>query len=242
MASSLPRPNAVSLDPANERIREARAAGTACCWFDGQDIHFSDGKAVELTLAAADIPITMGGDARFNVQNVMGAIGLAKAMGLGDQANIDGLTRFQASPDDNPDAATSSWSRVRASSSILRITGNAIAAMSNMLDGLSAKRKYLLISLPGDRSDQEIAEFTQGALQFHPNVNVAADLPDYLRGRALGEVPALIARQCIDSGLEPGAIKVSGSPGEGVAMILDDLQQGDVALIIALSIAIAFSA
>jgi hypothetical protein len=72
-------------------------------------------------------------------------------------------------------------------------------------------------------------------LQFHPDVIVAADLPDYLRGRAPGEVPALIARQCIDSGVEPDATKVSGSPGEGMAMILDELQQGDVALILALS-------
>jgi hypothetical protein len=107
--------------------------------------------------------------------------------------------------------------------------------MSDMLNGLSAKRKYLLLSQPGDRSDQDIAEFTQGALQFYPDVIVAADLPDYLRGRALGEVPALIARQCIDSGVQPGAVKVSGSPGEGVAMILDKLQQEDVALILALS-------
>ena len=224
-----------SLDPANERIREARAAGTSCCWFDGQDIHFSNGKAVELTLAAADIPITMGGDARFNVQNVMGAIGLAKAMGLGDQAIIDGLTKFQASPDDNPGRCNEFM--VKGARLFVDFAHNrhAVAAMSDMLKGLSAKRKYLLLSQPGDRSDQDIAEFTQGALQFHPDVIVAADLPDYLRGRALGEVPALIARQCIDSGVEPGATKVSGSPGEGMAMILDELQQGDVALILALS-------
>ncbi len=107
--------------------------------------------------------------------------------------------------------------------------------MSDLLNNLPAKRKYLLISNPGDRSDQEIADFTQGALRFQPDFIVAADLPDHLRGRALGEVPALIAKQCIESGVEPGAIKASASPGEGMAMVLDDLQQGDVALILALS-------
>jgi UDP-N-acetylmuramyl tripeptide synthase len=224
-----------SLDPGNERIRMARAAGTSCCWFDGQNIHYFNGKAVELTLAAADIPITMGGDARFNIQNVMGAIGLAKAMGLADQAIVAGLTRFQASPDDNPGRCnefTVKGARVFVDFAHNR---HAVAAMSDMLNGLSARRKYLLLSQPGDRSDQDIAEFTQGALQFHPDVIVAADLPDYLRGRAPGEVPALIAGQCIDSGVEPGATKVSGSPGDGMAMILDELQQGDVALILALS-------
>jgi UDP-N-acetylmuramyl tripeptide synthase len=177
----------------------------------------------------------MGGDARFNIQNVMGAIGLAKAMGLADQAIVAGLTRFQASPDDNPGRCnefTVKGARVFVDFAHNR---HAVAAMSDMLNGLSARRKYLLLSQPGDRSDQDIAEFTQGALQFHPDVIVAADLPDYLRGRALGEVPALIARRCIDSGVQPGAVKVSGSPGEGVAMILDKLQQEDVALILALS-------
>jgi UDP-N-acetylmuramyl tripeptide synthase len=224
-----------SLDQGNERIRDALAAGTSCCWFDGKNIHYFNGEAVELTLAAADIPITMGGDARFNIQNVMGSIGLAKAMGLADQAIIDGLTKFQASPDDNPGRCnefTVKGARVFVDFAHNR---HAISAMSGMLNRLSTRRKYLLISQPGDRSDQDIAEFTQGALQFHPDVIVAADLPDYLRGRALGEVPALIARRCIDSGVQPGAVKVSGSPGEGVAMILDKLQQEDVALILALS-------
>ncbi len=63
-------------------IRDARAAETPCCWFDGKNIHYSNGKTDALTIAAADIPITMGGNASFNVQNVMGAIGLAKAMGV----------------------------------------------------------------------------------------------------------------------------------------------------------------
>ncbi len=64
---------------------------------------------------------------------------------------------------------------------------------------------------------------------------VTANLPDHLRGRAVGEVPALIARACIDNGIEAGAIREAGSPGDGMAMILDQLQPGDLALILALS-------
>ena len=224
-----------SLDPTNDRIRDARVAGTPCCWFDGQNIHYSNGEKVEFTLAAAAIPITMGGAARFNVQNAMGAIGLAKAMGLDDQAIIDGLTKFQASPDDNPGRCNEFL--VKGARVFVDFAHNkhAISAMSDLLKNLPAKRKYLLISNAGDRTDQEIREFTQVAIKFRPDVIIAADLADYLRGRLPGEVPALIAKQCIDSGIEPGAIKTAGSPGEGMAMILDELQHGDVALILALS-------
>ena len=83
-----------SLDEGNDQIAAAHAAGTPCCWFDGQDIQYFDGDHIALTMAAADIPVTMGGAARFNVQNAMGAIGLAKAMGLDNQAIISGLTKF----------------------------------------------------------------------------------------------------------------------------------------------------
>ena len=107
--------------------------------------------------------------------------------------------------------------------------------MSALLENLSAKRKYLLISHAGDRSDQEIRDLTRGAIGFQPDVIVAAELADYLRGRDLGDVPALIAKQCIESGIEPEAIKTCASPGDGMAMILDQLQEGDVALILALS-------
>lgn len=224
-----------SMNDGNDQIRDARAKKSACCWFDGQHIHYSNGETDELTVAAADVPITMGGAASFNVQNVMGAIGLAKALGLNNRAIVDALTKFRPSPDDNPGRCNEFI--VRGARVFVDFAHNrhAISAISDLLNNLPARRKYLLFSQPGDRSDQDIGEFTSGALQFHPDMIVAADLPDHLRGREVGEVPALIARQCIDRGVEPGAIKQSGSPGDGMAMILNELRPGDVALILALS-------
>ncbi|MEO7409752.1 MAG: Mur ligase family protein, partial [Sphingomicrobium sp.] len=224
-----------SLDQGNDRIRDAQAAGTPCCWFDGQDVRYSNGGKVKLTLAAADIPITMGGAAGFNVQNVMGAIGLAKAMGLSNRAIIDGLTKFEASPEDNPGRCNQFL--VKGARVFVDFAHNlhAISAISDLLKKLPAERRFLLISLAGDRTDLEIRTFTHGALNFRPDVVVAADLADYLRGRAPGEVSALIAKECIEKGIEAQAIRTTVSPGDGMAMILDDLQHGDVALILALS-------
>ena len=224
-----------SLDEMNDRICDARANKTACCWFDGRQIHYFNGETEELTIAAADIPITLGGAASFNVQNVMGAIGLAKAMGLDNQAIVDGVTGFQPSPEHNPGRCNEF--KVRGARVFVDFAHNrhALSAISDLLNHVPARRKYLLISQPGDRSDEEISEFTQSALRFHPDLVVAADLPDHLRGRVLGEVPALIAQQCVDSGVELGAVKEAGSPGEGTAIVLDHLEHGDVALILALS-------
>ena len=224
-----------SLDPDNAQIKAAQAAGTSCCWFDGDEIHYFNGENVELSVVVADIPVTMGGAARFNVQNAIGSIGLTKAMGLDNQAIIAGLTKFEATPDDNPGRCnefTVNGARIFVD---FAHNPHAIAAMSNMLESLPAKRKYLLISHAGDRTDQEIRGLTQGAIGFAPDVIVAAELADYLRGRELGEVPALIAEQCIESGVASDAIQICRSPPEGMELILEQLQDGDVALILALS-------
>ena len=51
-----------------------------------------------MKIAVADIPVTMGGAALFNVQNAMGALCLAMAMGVPEDAVVSGLTIFDSTP------------------------------------------------------------------------------------------------------------------------------------------------
>lgn len=224
-----------SLDADNDLVQAARTKGDACCWADDRTIFYFDGTEITLQIATEDIPITMGGNARFNVQNAMGAIGLAKAMGIANDAILKGLTKFSASPDDNPGRCNEF--DVRGAQIFVDFAHNphAIAAMSSLLENLPAKRKFLLISHAGDRSDEEVADLTKGAVGFHPDIVVIAELGDYLRGRELGDVPALIEKQCLASGVEPSHIRHAASPSDGVAHILDNIREGDVALILALA-------
>lgn len=224
-----------SLSADNARILQARGKSEACCWSDDTAIHYFDGNEIALEIANADIPITMNGAARFNVQNAMGAIGLAKAMGIDNSAIIRGLTTFTASPDDNPGRCNEFI--VNGARLFVDFAHNphAIEAMSQLLENLPANQKYLLISHAGDRSDEEIAGLTKGAIGFGPDVVVIAELEDYLRGRELGEVPALIEQQCAASGIKPSVVKHAVSPVEGVATILDEIGEGDVALLLALA-------
>lgn len=224
-----------SLDPDNVKIQGAKENGWPCCWFNGEAISYFDGQIVSLNIPVGEIPITMGGSARFNVQNAMGATGLAKAMGIENEAIVKGLTEFSASPDDNPGRCnefTVNGARVFVD---FAHNPHAIAAMSSLLENLPAQRKYLLLGHAGDRSDQEIKDLTKGAIGFEPDLIVAAELADYLRGRELGDVPALIKEECVSQGIDPSAFRTIASPGEGTALILNQLQEGDVALILALS-------
>lgn len=219
----------------HDLIANARNGGNPCCWVEDNVITYFDGTQVSLQIAAADIPVTMDGAARFNVQNAMGAIGLAKAMGIANAAIITGLSGFTASPDDNPGRCNEF--SVKGARVFVDFAHNphAIAAMSQLLENLPAKRKYLLISHAGDRSDQDIADLTEGALGFDPDVVVIAELEEYLRGRNLGEVPALIERHCLASGISASGIKHAASPADGVGQILETIEAGDVALLLALA-------
>ena len=223
-----------SLSAENEQIAAAKTESAPCCWFDAGTIHYSDGSRITLTIEAAEIPITMGGAAMFNVQNAMGAIGLAKAMGLANDAIIKGLTGFTASPDDNPGRCNEfdvSGARIFVD---FAHNPHAISAMSSLIENLPAEHKFLLISHAGDRTDHDIADLTKGALGFRPDEVVIAELEDYLRGRELGDVPALIEKQCLASGMASSGITHASSPAIGVEHILANIGGGDVALILAL--------
>ena len=92
-----------------------------------------------------------------------------------------------------------------------------------------------MLSQPGDCSDQDIDEATTTALQFQPDLIVAAEIGDYLRGRALSETPGLIEVSAIAAGIKPEHILYASSPSKGAKVILDQVQPGDLVLLLVLS-------
>lgn len=224
-----------SLDPGNELITAARQKGNLCCWADEKHIHYFDGSEISLEVPIANIPIAMGGAARFNVQNAMGALCLAQAMGIGNEAIIKGLTTFTSTPDDNPGRCNEFM--VRGARVFVDFAHNphSINAISDMLSNMPAKRKYLLIGQAGDRSDQDIIDLTKGAVRFKPDVVATMDMVDYLRGRELGETAAIIKAECIDNGVDANSIVHFSSPPEGAQFIIDQLEEGDLVLLLALA-------
>ena len=224
-----------SLDHNNDQIKSAKSAGNLCCWCEDGLINYFDGTSVTLVVKIADIPIAMGGAARFNVQNAMGATCLAKAMNIADQAIIKGLTTFTSTPDDNPGRCNEFI--VKGARVFVDFAHNphSINAISDMLSNLPAKHKYLLIGQAGDRSNQDIIELTRGALRFKPDIVATMDMAEYLRGREFGETAAIIKDECLKSGITEGSITHFPSPPEGAQFIIDQLEEGDLVLLLALA-------
>ena len=68
------------------------------------------------------------------------------------------------------------------------------------------RRLGLLLGQAGNRDDAAIAELARTAAAFAPDRVVIKELPGMLRGRAPGEVSALIERGLRDAGLAPERI------------------------------------
>lgn len=224
-----------SLKASNENVLAAKENGGLCCWVDGGIIHYFDGKSVSLTISVNDIPITMDGAARFNIQNAMGALCLAKTMGIENNAVVQGLTTFTSTPEENPGRCNEFV--VKGARVFVDFAHNphSINAISDMLGNLPARKKYLLIGQAGDRSDQDIRDLTKGAIRFKPDQVVTMDMVDYLRGREFGETATIIKSECVKNSIDEKNIIHFSSPSEGAKFIIDQLEDGDLALLLALA-------
>ncbi|MDO8313556.1 MAG: cyanophycin synthetase, partial [Sideroxyarcus sp.] len=109
---------------------------------------------------------------------------------------------------------------------------HSIAAVTSALNALPAKRRFVMISHAGDRSDQDIHDLTAGAFTLRPDIVVTAELDGYLRGRQPGEIPQLIRETCEVLGMPAGNILFAESPSDGAAKIIRMLEPGDLALLL----------
>lgn len=224
-----------SLDPMSFQIKQARANNIPCAWLAGTMLVFFDGQ-VEIPLVdVQDIPVTMGGAALFNIYNALGALCLARALGLSDDAIRGGLSGFQNDAKDNPGRCNEF--AVKGARVFVDFAHNphSIAAVTQAMAGIEAKRRFVLLSHAGDRSDQDIRDVTQSAFDLKPDYVVAAELPAYLRGRGPGEVSALIREACKAHGMQDDQVILADTPSRGVAQILEQLEPNDLALLFVLS-------
>lgn len=219
-------------DGGRVEITGARTGGRPCAWVADGWIWLSDGKSETRLVAVGEVPLTLGGAAAYNVENVLGAALAARALGLPDAAIVRTLKSFRSDAKDNPGRAnefTVNGARVFVD---FAHNPHSIAAVTSALAALPGARRFVLLTHAGDRSDDEIRALAQGAFAMRPDVVVAAENQKYLRGRPLGEVPALIRGASLGLGLAPEDVLLADSPAAGARLILDRLAPGDLALLL----------
>ncbi|MGL4489877.1 MAG: Mur ligase family protein [Rhizobiaceae bacterium] len=221
-----------SLNQHAEQIRTARAAGHCCAWVESGTIIYFDGIRQTRVIAVDKIPITLQGQARYNISNAVAAVCITRALSIDFDVIRTGLANFQNDTTDNPGRLNEF--KVKGARVFVDFAHNphSIEAVTSALKSVESTRRFVMISNAGDRSDEAIRDLTSGALSLKPQYVVAAELPDYLRGREPGEVSQLIKSESIALGVPQDHILLASSPLAGARTIVDLLMPGDLVLLL----------
>ena len=167
------------------------AGGEAAFVADDHLVLARDGKTHPI-LPVEDFVPGLKGAARYNISNALAAIALASAMGFPVDAMTTALARFRNTPDENP--GRGNMMRIGGVSILVDFAHNphGLTAIVEAVEGVPANRRLFLLGQAGDRRDQDIRDLARIVWQARPDRIIVKELPTKLRGRELGEVPALI--------------------------------------------------
>jgi cyanophycin synthetase len=190
------------------------------------------GERATPLISVREIPAALGGAARFNVANALAAAAMGHAYGLEPAAIADGLRTFVTDFAHNPGRLNihdGHGFRV-----ILDYAHNpgAMRALGELIEDLRAShgRVIGMVSIPGDRRDQDLREMGALATEIFDQI-VFRERPDG-RGRLPGEVLKLMAEGAEAAGCPPERItKVLGEP-QAVVACLEMARPGDLVVLL----------
>ncbi len=211
--------------PALQALR-ARG-GSTCAVHGGQLLLVHGGQTHELG-AVVQLPITLGGAARHNIDNAAAAALAAACLGWPVPAIAQTLMHFGRSPSDNP-GRLERWAH-RGATVLLDYAHNpeGLAQLLTVARALGGQRLGLLLGQAGNRDDAAIVDLARTAAGFSPERVVVKELPAMLRGRAPGEVPALIVQALLQAGLPPERCQRIDDETGAAQALLAWAQPGDV--------------
>ena len=228
-ASGLRTPIAwFSLEAGNATVARHAAAGGATAAIEDGELVVRVGGKRQVAGRVAEMPIAAGGAARYNVANALAAAAAAGGLGIPLQAVRATLCRFGLDPADNPGRANVyEMGGIRI---VVDYAHNAhgLAALAAALDAVPSRRRLVMIGQAGDRDDGAIRDLARSALDLRPDRVVAKEMDAYLRGRAPGEVPGILADELRRSGLPAEAVSTSGGELAGAREALEWARPGDL--------------
>ncbi len=175
-----------------------------------------------------EIPITHRGVAVYNIANAAAAAAAAFALGVEHRDLSSALRGFGRQLDDNP--GRGNLLEVGGARILLDFAHNphGMSALVEVARTLPADRRLMLVGQAGDRNDDAIRALAQAAWRLHPDHVVVKDMPAYLRGRAPGEVPTLLADEFSRLGLPQNSISEAGDELSAARTALEWARPGDL--------------
>ena len=179
--------------------------------------------------AIADMPLTVGGSAEYNVSNTACAALAALELGVASTTVAEVLARFGADPADNPGRLMRY--KYRGAQVLIDYAHNpeGLSGLMTVAARLPRTgRLAVLLGQAGNRKDADIELLAATAASFQPDYVVIKEIESYLRGRALGETPALIRMALLHAGMPDAALEMCSSEIGAIRRVLEWARPGDV--------------
>jgi cyanophycin synthetase len=191
-----------SRDPNSPAIRETLAEhGRATTVIDGWVSVLRPGADPDPLVELTEVPMTLAGLSRFNVENALAAASAALAIGVPRTTVVDGLRSFRPDPEHNPGRMNIFTVPLpgpvdgNEATVVIDLAHNEVGleALLEIMDGVRRPGARLLLGLGavGDRTDDLIGRLGEiGAMGA--DVVAIAHKEKYLRGRERGELDRLL--------------------------------------------------
>ena len=221
-----------ALDDRDALLEAHRArGGTTCGVRDGQMRLTFAGVAHDLG-AIDTMPLSAHGQAHYNIANILAASLGASALGIAPATIADVLTYFGASHADNP-GRLQHWSL--GDVDVWLDYAHNPDGLRGLLQVAGVRRIQgrfgLLLGQAGDRSDTDLRALATTAAAFHPAHVVLKDIAGMLRGRASGEVAAILREALLAAGIAADAIPFCSDELEASRTLLTWAQAGDTVVL-----------
>ncbi|MDB4950744.1 MAG: cyanophycin synthetase [Gemmatimonadetes bacterium] len=215
---------------ANESFEEHLARGGIGVRIEDGTYTVRRGRLRIPIVGVREVPLTLGGAARFQHQNILAAIATAYVRGVRYDTIRAGLLSFFPSPSMTPGRLN--LLRVGGARVLVDYAHNAAAVegLMELAQALPAKRRIGVVASPGDRRDEDIRGLGR-LLSGLDRVLVKEDLDR--RGRAVGATASLLVEGLRAGGMDEDRIETTDGEPAAVERLLALLGEGDLGVVLA---------
>ena len=211
-----------------------RRGGISACTLDGKFV-IRKGRLTIPIATETEVPLMVGGAARFQRGNILAAIATAFVQGMRYDDIRAGLLSFFPSPSLTPGRLN--VIRLSSGARVLIDYAHNAAAIEGLVEFvllMPAARRIAIVTVPGDRRDEDLRRAGELCAKFD-HVIIKED--EDTRGRQAGGIAALVKEGLLSGGLDEPNIEIILREQEAVQRGLAMVAPDDILVVLADEIA-----